>query len=230
MIGWGGGCCGDAFSTGAAYNPATNTWRRLAASTLAPSQSATGAWDGHEVLLFIGPRDVNGNAVPASARAAAYDPATDTWRPIAPLPAGRESAAWDGRELLLVGGTAAAAARNRPLPRTGFAYDPAADRWRQIAAMPSGRVGAAAVWTGAHLLLWGGQTAPSGETVTPPHGLAYDPASNSWSALPPAPLLGRNEPAAIWTGRLMLVWGGNDPYGGLGHALGDGARFRPRTP
>src|SRR5664279_4643598 len=58
MIGWGGGCCGDAFSTGAAYNPATNTWRRLAASTLAPSQSATGAWDGHEVLLFIAPRDV----------------------------------------------------------------------------------------------------------------------------------------------------------------------------
>jgi len=33
MIGWGGGCCGDASSEGAAYNPATNTRRKLARLT-----------------------------------------------------------------------------------------------------------------------------------------------------------------------------------------------------
>ena len=225
MIGWGGGCCGDAFGTGAAYDPATNTWRRLAASPLAPSQQATGAWDGHELLVVIGPDDVNGNPVPASARAAAYDPASDAWRAIPPPPAARESAVWDGRELLLVGGTAAPPG-SRALARTDFAYDPSANRWRPLAAMPSGRSGAAAVWTGTQLLLWGGQTTPSGETVTPAHGLAYDPAANRWSALPPSPLLGRDDPAAVWTGHLMLVWGGRDPYG---HALQDGARFRTRA-
>ena len=31
MIGWGGGCCGDAFSDGVAYKPTTNRWRGLPA-------------------------------------------------------------------------------------------------------------------------------------------------------------------------------------------------------
>src|SRR5438034_752000 len=35
-IGWGGGCCGDARSNGSAYNPATDRFRSLARSPLAP--------------------------------------------------------------------------------------------------------------------------------------------------------------------------------------------------
>ena len=40
------------------------------------------------------------------ARAAAYDPETDTWRRIAPLPEARggAGAAWTGHEILVVGG------------------------------------------------------------------------------------------------------------------------------
>ena len=53
MIGWGGGCCGDASADGAAYDPATNTWRKLPRSPLAPEQSPIGAWTGHELILLV---------------------------------------------------------------------------------------------------------------------------------------------------------------------------------
>lgn len=85
MIGWGGGCRGDAFPDGAAYNPAANSWHTLARSPLAGSQSPQGAWTGRELIIFVGGTDPDGNAWPARlARAAAYSPATDTWRRIAP--------------------------------------------------------------------------------------------------------------------------------------------------
>ena len=84
--------------------------------------------------------------------------------------------------------------------------------------MESGRIGAAAVWTGSRLLLWGGTTSPGG-TVVPRHGLAYDPRTNRWSPLPQAPLAGRLQPTAVWTGRSLITWGGGTKT--------DGAAFTP---
>jgi hypothetical protein len=222
LIGWGGGCCGDAFTDGVAYGPARNTWRPLARSPLAGSQHPIGAWTGRELLVLVGGFDPDGKPWPARlARAAAYNPATDSWRRIAPLPEPRSgaSAVWDGRELLVVGGSAAGST----LPRVGFAYNPATNRWRRLPAMESGRWNFAAVWTGKRLLLWGGQGARG---TIPSHGLAYDPRANRWSPLPQAPLKGRVDPAAVWTGTKLIVWGGgesNKPF----H---DGAAFAPATP
>jgi len=230
VIGFGGGCCGDAFSNSLAYDPAADRWRRLPRSPLAGSQQPLGAWDGRELLVYVGNLDPDGKPWPARlARAAAYDPRANRWRRIAPLPAPRTgaSAIWDGKELLVVGGwqpgpPAATAA-------TGFAYDPATNRWRRLPRMESGRIGAAAVWTGKHLLVWGGATQPPGATAPnlPTHGLAYDPRANRWTPLPQAPIWGRADPAAVWTGKAMLVWGGpryNHP------PFADGAAFTPAAP
>src|SRR5947209_8608943 len=216
MIGWGGGCCGDAFSDGVAYNPATNRWRALAPTPLAGG-NALGAWTGRELILFVGNLNPDtGNPWPTRlARAAAYNPATDKWRRIAPLPAprGGASAVWDGHEILVVGGAA-----GRVAARTGFGYNPTTNRWRRLPPMDSGRIGAAAVRTGSRLLLWGGTTGP-GSSAVPRHGLAYDPRTNSWSPLPHAPLPGRLQPTAVWTGRSMITWGGGTKT--------DGATFTP---
>jgi N-acetylneuraminic acid mutarotase len=212
LIGWGGGCCGDAFSDGVAYSPRTNRWRALAPTPLAGSQHPIGAWTGRELIVLVGGLNPDGKPWPARlARAAAYDPATDKWRRIAPLPAAREgaNAVWTGRELLVVGGTA----------RVGFAYDTATNRWRRLPAMDSARIGGAAVWTGKQLLLWGGSTS-AGALVPPRHGLAYDPRTNRWSPLPRAPLRGRLDPSAVWTGRSLIVWGG-------ANGVRDGAAFTP---
>jgi hypothetical protein len=228
MVGWGGGCCGDASADGAAYDPAENTWRSIARSPLAASQQPVGSWTGRELIVLVTGRDPDGKPSPARlARAAAYDPAADTWRRIAPLPEPREgaAAAWDGRELLVVGGSGVTRGGRAPA-RVGFAYDPAADRWRRLAPMPIGRVGAQAAWTGRRLVLWGGLTAAGAGAAG---GLSYDPAADRWSPLPVAPLPRRLEATAAWTGRSLIVWGGvrTDTWGRYRSV---GAAFTPRDP
>ena len=228
-IGWGGGCCGDAHASGAAYNPATDTFRKLARSPLAPSQGPLGVWNGHEVIFFVSGFDPDGKPWPARlARAASYDPAKNTWRRIAPLPdtalrfAG--SAVWDGHQVLVV----AAGAR----ARSTFAYTPTTNHWRRVASLPSARIGATAVWTGTRLLLWGGQNFNS--TAYLRNGVAYDPRANRWTTLPAAPLQTRAVPTVAWTGHALIVWGGE-----IGTPAGtniaptfprDGASFTPATP
>jgi hypothetical protein len=184
-------------SGGAAYRPATNRWRGLPAAPFLGSAS----WTGHELVVLSGDR------------ATAFVPGRG-WRLLAPVPEPREapSLVWDGHVLLVIGGTKA--------PRVGFAYDPSTDQWRRLAPMDSGRARSAVVWTGSKLLLWGGETGVPNAFVTPPHGLAYDPRADRWSPLPQAPLQGRIHPLAAWTGRAMVVWGG-DP------GFTDGALFRP---
>jgi N-acetylneuraminic acid mutarotase len=227
LIEWGGGCCGDVVSDGAAYNPATNSWRKLARPPVGGQQSPVGAWTGRELIIFPG-RNPDGKAVGG----AAYNPATNTWRRLAslPMPPNGANAVWDGSEVLVAGGTRAQYA----LSAVGFAYNPTTNRWRRLSPMESGRAGAAAVWTGRRLLVWGGQTFP-GATVTARHGLSYDPIANRWSPLPPAPLPGRVDPTAVWTGRELIVWGGETTacrLNGPCHTrfFADGAAFRPTAP
>jgi hypothetical protein len=198
LIGWGGGCCGDAWAGGSAYDPTMDSWRTLARSPLVPTQEPIGAWTGRELLLVVnGLQAVDGKPAPASlARAAAYDPETDTWRrlaspPLTGLLAGH-AAAWDGRELIVVG----AGANNR----SALAYRPATNRWRPIAASPSPLSNAQAFWTGRRLLVWGGA-----ETA---RALSYDPRENRWSVLPRPPVQGTGQ-AAAWTGDRLLVWNGS---------------------
>jgi hypothetical protein len=223
LIGWGGGCCGDADSGGAAYNPATDTWRKLAPSPLAAEQRPTGAWTGRELVLFVSGVDAaSGKPSPARyARAAAYNPTTDTWRRIAPLPEPRNGAsvAWTESEILVVGGTNA-----RGVPASGgLAYNPRSNHWRRLAAV-AGHTEGVIVWTGKRLLIWDGNKAR-------PVGRAYDPQANRWSRLPPAPLEGREGAVAAWTGQAMIVLGGviaptvgtNTPP----KYLADGAAFTP---
>jgi hypothetical protein len=182
-------------SGGAAYRP-QRAWRALPEAPL----SGASVWTGKE-LVVVSP-----------AAAAAFSPGHG-WRrlPPPPLPRPGASAIWDGDELLVVGG--------RSAPPVGLAYSPSTNAWRELAPS-SGRKDAAAVWTGSRLLLWGGETGTPGGLVIPPHGLAYEPKADSWSPLPQAPLKGRLNPLAAWTGHSLLLWGG-DP------GFADGAAFTP---
>jgi hypothetical protein len=186
LIGWGGGCCGDAFAEGAAFDPATETWRKLAPSPLAPSQGPVGAWTGHELIVFVSGLDPDGNPIAGAARTAAYNPATDTWRQLAPPPDRPAAAVWDGGELLLVAADAL------------HAYDPVRNRWRSFAGDAAGRSQSAAAWTGRELLLFGGAT----------DLFAYDPVHDRSSRYPSAPLTLRSAPTVNWTGRELIVWDG----------------------
>jgi hypothetical protein len=229
VILWGGGCCGGATAQGGAYTPATNTWQLLPPSPL-PARHVTGVWTGTEVIIAGGSRPLNGapDGPATLADAAAYNPVTHTWRTLPPMPQARAgaTAVWDGTEALFIAGTLAGA---RAPAADGAAFSPATGRWRQLPAMPFSRTGFAAAWTGHQVLVWGGLTGRYGSQTVPPHGVAYDPAANRWSALPQAPLRGRANPLAVWAGDQLIVWGGQivNPRGYTYPR--DGAAYRPAS-
>ncbi len=68
-------------------------------------------------------------------------------------------------------------------------------------------------------------TAPA--RVPPPHGEAYDPATNRWLALPQSPLPGRGSPSAAWTGTELIVCGGSIAGEPQATVFTDGAAYKP---
>ena len=224
LIGWGGGCCGDAGADGSAYEPMTNRWRKLPRAPLAPEQSPLAAWDGHELLVFVsGISAVNGRPLsPDLARGAAYDPAANRWRVLQKRPVAGGAGVWDGSELIVVG-----AGRSG---RVTEAFDPVANRWRRLASAPAGRLGGVPVWTGSQVIVWGGHADLTGATI-PRHALAFEPRTNRWTSLTKAPMRPRESSQVAWTGRRLVVLGGVVPTAkGRSNAptyLKDGAAFTP---
>jgi hypothetical protein len=195
-IGWGGGCCGDAQKDGTAYCPATGGYRKLPAVRLGASQHELGAWTGKELILFVSPYNVDGRLRPASvATAAAYDPATNRWHRLAPMPGKTMgTGVWNGHQLLVAGAG--------PAARSTYAYDPATNHWRTLASMPSPRIGGIGVWAGTRLLLIGGEN-KAGKALR--DGVAYDPKTNRWTRLPVMPLRTVYGAVAVWTGHELIV-------------------------
>ncbi len=224
---------------GARYDLASDRWLPMS-SVGAPSAriAATAVWTGTELLIWGG-RVEDMQAPPrALSDGAAYNPAADTWRPLASTgaPAGRSShaAVWTGREMLVWGGWASG---GTPLG-DGARYDPVADRWTPMAAAgaPSPRAGHVAAWSGREVLIWGGQTKPWQDAdpgSRPTDAAAYDPASGAWRPISsrgvPPPL---DDAQAFWTGSEMLLFGVPvgapmpTPYHG---PLPIGARYDPRA-
>jgi N-acetylneuraminic acid mutarotase len=153
---------------------------------------------------------------------AAYDPAADAWRVLAPAPISpreRAVAVWTGREMVVTGGTYVSSRD------AVAAYDPAADRWRVVVDPPiEGRHWHTAVWTGEEVIVWGGYDGrhPLGD------GAAYDPAADTWRRLSRSPLDDRCRHTAVWTEDAMVVFGGYPGCGSPWHlAFGDGALYDP---
>lgn len=71
------------------------------------------------------------------------------------------------------------------------------------------------VWTGSSVLVWGGSDrVVVGADVERPDtryysdGARYSPSSDTWTRMSPAPLAGRSNYRAVWTGTEMIVVGG----------------------
>ena len=221
LIMWLGSCCAGGSDAAEAYSPATSTWHMLPASPLQTRADASGTWTGKELVVAGGVTPPGqGGQVRALRDGAAYNPATRTWRTIAPMPLDHRSATavWDGKEILFIGGWTGTT--GQPATR-GLAYNPATNRWRWLPRMQYPRNQFAAVWSGRQVLVWGGLTAAN---IPPPHGEAYTPATGRWTAMPASPLRGRGGPMAVWTGRQLIIWGG---YSATGTTFTDGAAYTP---
>ncbi|MBA2719838.1 MAG: hypothetical protein H0U52_11455 [Chloroflexi bacterium] len=107
------------------------------------------------------------------------------------------------REQFHVTATAPAAMPEFVLPGT----------WRPTPLPPiDGRTGHRMVWTGTEAVIWGGSSSSRDQSVfdgiLPAGGAAYDPVTDRWRLVPDAPIPGRFEPAVVWTGSEVVVFGG----------------------
>jgi hypothetical protein len=133
-----------------------------------------------------------------------------TWRRIAESPlSGRTGStfAWSGSEVLIWGGDAFDGVTSQYIP-DGGAYDPVADRWRRLPAAPiGGRLAAFGAWTGRQFLVWGGYERNGDVETQMVDGALFNPATDRWELLPPAPLEKNSAAAtAIWIGSELVVF------------------------
>lgn len=230
MLIWGGTDGEQDFDDGAAYDPAAGTWRTIPAAPIEGRADASAAWTGDRMLVWGGSDLTDG---------AELDPATGQWTklPKSPLVARLGSTTvWTGQEMIVWGGENVAKNEFVDLA-DGAAYDPVERTWRKIAPGPSAREEHTAVWTGSHMIVWGGRDElEEGEEDVRrlADGAAYDPKSDEWTELPPAPISARNDhAAAVWTGDVMFVWGGmvdapvTGPYNAVEAESRDGATYDP---
>lgn len=182
-----------AAADGAAYDPATDAWRTIAASPLAGRSRPIMAWTGDE-LLVVGGFDGQFQGL---ADAAAYDPLTDQWRELPRVPdaaVGGYAWAWTGSELVVIAADGSAAA----------AYDPASDAWHELPTppLPDDLYNMSATWTGTDVVAI---AYPNGVSVMAV-AASYDPQSDRWQELPESPIVALWGMAGpIWTGEEILA-------------------------
>jgi hypothetical protein len=110
----------------------------------------------------------------------------------------------------------------------------AAGSWRTLPKPPlTFGDGSVAVWTGSRLFVWGGDT---GTATDATRGLTsgtaaalYDPQTRTWATTPPSPIASRAHSIAVWTGREVLIWGGEVSAGTQALRPDDGAAYDPAT-
>ncbi len=214
LIVWGGRWAGGFLLTGGIYDPSTDTWSATS-TTGAPSARSrhTAVWTGSLMLVWGGfgtTGDVNTGA--------RFNPATNSWTAItttgAPVARNAHSAVWSGTRMLVWGGKFQ---QDANLLNSGGQYNPSTNTWTAMstANAPEARSDHTAVWTGSRMMLWGGTIYVPFSLVPTATGGVYDPAADSWipTSLVNAPMA-RATHSAVWTGVMMIVWGGGTSTGG----------------
>ena len=187
-----------------AYSPTTDTWRQTGSAPVRPDAPATAtmAWTGSELVVVGYPYDVALDDI--AARAAAYTPATDTWRDLGTLPmlaSGMPDAVPAHDSVLLLNADQWPDDSYRPAPAArDLVFDPTTGCDRVPSAAPwASSTGSPSAWTG-HFLMFPGA-----------RGLAYDPATDSWLRLPREAGLEQPIVASVtWATDRLLVLGA--PY------------------
>ncbi|MBP2472296.1 N-acetylneuraminic acid mutarotase [Crossiella equi] len=199
----------------------TSEWSQRAALPEARAEVGVAALGGR-VHVLGGTVVTDGPPRWASTLNTAYDPGTDTWQQLAPLPIPLSHtgvAELDGR-LYAVGGF------QEPVhlhpQRLACAYDPATDRWTELPPLPqaTGSVAVAAVAGQLHVL--GGRTServvrldtgPGGPELSAGLGTVrthqvFQPSTNQWRTAAPLPGPARDHQGiAVLAGRIHVFGG-----------------------
>jgi N-acetylneuraminic acid mutarotase len=197
------------------YDPAARTWRDGA-----PMPTARGAL----AVAVVGGKihAIGGTAQRGASRAPhehgapsrdnsvatheVYDPATDDWSRLAPMPTPRNhlGAAVVGGRIHAVGGRV-----NGDMEMTVHeVYDPGTNSWSAGPPIPTGRSGIAVVSHDGMIYVFGGETIGRIRRRTFDAAERYDPASGRWQRLPPMPTARHGLGAASLAGSIHVLSGG----------------------
>jgi hypothetical protein len=161
----------QALSDGAAFDPATGRWRRIA-NRPAAGRILRAVWTGRELFTY----GSDGIGLETLTTAFAYNPATDRWRQVSLPPSTKvpHAVVWTGQRVL---------AWQPGLAAPGAIYDPATDWWSPIPAnsVPGAVSAGAAVWTGHELAVEGAVTPQNGGPAEQRLFL-FDPVRLAWRA------------------------------------------------
>jgi N-acetylneuraminic acid mutarotase len=212
------------FNTGGRYNPSTDTWIAVTTNNAPePRTHHTAVWTGTEMIVWGG--NVEDHSLNTGGR---YDPTTNHWvrtsMTNAPPYRAHHTAVWTGRQMIIWGGTDSYTVFN-----TGSRYNPSTNTWVSTSTTnaPAARYLHTAVWTGSEMIAWGGNGGDM-YTNTLNSGGRYNPTTNTWT-----PTSTVNAPqsrwfhTAVWTGSLMIVWGGD--HGDFVQQLNTGGKYNPST-
>ena len=228
MLVWGGGPLGVVENSGGRYDPVTDSWTPMSTDG-APSKrtGATGVWTGSRAIFWAGLGFLAGaqatspcNCCTAHQGLGCDDLGCESF--VCGFDSFCCNVAWDSICVdEAIGNCTCCPGATKEL-QTGGLYDPQTDSWSStsISGAPSARSGHSAVWTGTHMVVWGGDISAAVNT-----GGRYDPTSNSWlgTSTLGAPSA-RTAHSAVWTGSDMIVWGGKRQ----GY-LNTGGRYHPAT-
>jgi hypothetical protein len=216
MIVFGGDTGPSYTASGGRYNPSTNAWSSIASPPGAPPVARdehTAVWTGSRMIVWGGT-----TATTALATGASYDPAADSWSPIAASPLSpryQHLAAWSAatNEMVVWGGYCGGC-------NDGAIYTPSTDSWRMLPALPDARLGAQAALVGTELMVWGGDIGGT----TQRDGFRLVLGGAAWTTIPalPAPLPSRWDADLLFDGAGLFMFGGSTSSG----TTATGARYR----
>ncbi len=217
VIVWGGGNASIPFRDGSRYDPISNTWTFMPSLATIftgpfPESERMSVWTGTQMLLWMGTRGFR------------FDSVTNNWSSMsgtgAPQLLEGYRIVWTGTDMILWGGRQNV---TTSYENKGYRYNLANNTWTPISSVNGPRVALvffSAIWTGQHMIIWGGYYQDSG---MPDHGSRYDPGTDSWTPTSansaPKP---RYQHEAVWTGTEMVVLGGRGNYFPL-----DAGRYDP---
>jgi N-acetylneuraminic acid mutarotase len=189
-----------------AYDPMADSWSSLAPMPIGTERGAScTATHQDKIYIFGGTNDV------ALADASVYDPAGDTWTVLAPMPVARHhciAAEWNDKIYIVSGRDVVI----EEVQTASLVFDPVSQEYNEVAPILTPRGGAAGGRLGDRIYVFGGEG-----DVNDPVGIfheaeAYDPATDTWEALPDM-LIPRHGLGAAVIGDRMYLPGGSTSQG-----------------
>jgi len=201
------------------YDPATDTWKALAPMPTKRG-SALAAVVNDKIYVVGGATTIPGSKEPAVfpthphmsvGTVEEYDPAANTWRERSAMPTPRNHAAIGAvnGKIYVIGGRVGAAFIGLASDISVVEeYDPVTDQWSgPRARMPIARSALGASVYRGHIYVAGGEYQDPHMMATFRAVEAYDPASNTWTEMPPMPVSRHGLAVGVIGNRLHVISG-----------------------